>query len=206
MYEIGVETVGQGALKLTGFLKELMQRRNISCESLYTVRAIKEKLCYVAADYEAELRKDTQASCEVDGEGWFTLSDERFKTTEILFQPHIGGIRAMGLHKAISLCMDHCYNSEVVGDDNWYKTVVLAGGSSCFPGLPERLEKELHQLLPSYISEGIRVLPPAFGTDSAWFGAKMIGNVSTFTEAWCLKKKQFRQKTRRNGPSFVNAW
>jgi actin-related protein 8, plant len=42
MYEIGVETVGQGALRLTGFLKELMQRRNISCESLYTVRTIKE--------------------------------------------------------------------------------------------------------------------------------------------------------------------
>ncbi|KAK3141215.1 hypothetical protein QOZ80_4BG0330940 [Eleusine coracana subsp. coracana] len=208
MYEIGVETVGQGALKLTGFLKELMQQRNITYESLYTVRALKEKLCYVATDYEAELRKDTHASCEVDGEGWFTLSEERFKTTEILFQPHIGGIRAMGLHKAISLCMDHCYNSEVVGDDNWYKTVVLAGGSSCLPGLPERLEKELHQLLPSYISEGIRVLPPAFGTDSAWFGAKMIGNVSTFTEEWCLKKKQFRQKIRRHGPSFVNmnAW
>ena len=42
MHEIGVETVGQGALKLTGFLKELMQRRNIPFESLYTVRTIKE--------------------------------------------------------------------------------------------------------------------------------------------------------------------
>ncbi|RCV15089.1 hypothetical protein SETIT_3G030600v2 [Setaria italica] len=206
MYEIGVETVGQGALKLTGFLKELMHQRNISCESLYTVRTIKEKLCYVAADYEAELRKGTQASCEVDGEGWFTLSEERFKTAEILFQPHMGGMPAMGLHKAVSLCMDHCYNSEVVGDDSWYKTVVLAGGSSCLPGLPERLEKELQQLLPHYISEGIRVLPPPFGTDSAWFGAKMISNVSTFTEAWCVKKKQFRQKIRRNGPLFVNSW
>jgi actin-related protein 8 len=206
MYEIGVETVGQGALKLTGFLKELMHQRNIFCESLYTVRTIKEKLCYVAADYEAELRKDTQASCEVDGERLFTLSTERFKTAEILFQPHMGGMRAMGLHKAVALCMDHCYNSEVVGDDSWYKTIVLAGGSSCLPGLPERLEKELHQLLPPYISEGIRVVPPPFGTDSAWFGAKMISNVSTFTEAWCVKKKQFRQKMRRNGPLFVNSW
>ncbi|CAL5014285.1 unnamed protein product [Urochloa decumbens] len=196
----------QGALKLTGYLKELMHQRNITCDSLYTVRTIKEKLCYVAADYEAELRKDTQASCEIDGEGWFTLSEERFKTAEILFQPHMGGMRAMGLHKAIALCMDHCYNSEVVGDDSWYKTVVLAGGSSCLPGLPERLEKELRQLLPPYISEGIRVLPPPFGTDSAWFGAKMISNVSTFTEAWCVKKKQFRQKIRRNGPLFVNSW
>jgi actin-related protein 8 len=42
MHEIGIETVGQGALKLTGFLKELMQRRNITFESLYTVRTIKE--------------------------------------------------------------------------------------------------------------------------------------------------------------------
>lgn len=42
----------------------------------------------------------------------------------------------MGLHKAVSLCMDHCYISGTVGDDNWYKTVILAGGSSCLPGLP----------------------------------------------------------------------
>ncbi|OEL34296.1 Actin-related protein 8 [Dichanthelium oligosanthes] len=216
MYEIGVETVGQGALKLTGFLKELMHQRDISCESLIKMisdiclylsfSSYLKKLCYVAADYEAELRKDTQASCEVDAEGSFTLSEERFKTTEILFQPHMGGMRAMGLHKAVSLCMDHCYNSEVIGDDSWYKTVVLAGGSSCLPGLPERLEKELHQLLPPYISEGIRVLPPPFGSDSAWFGAKMISNVSTFTEAWCVKKKHFRQKIRRNGPLLVNSW
>jgi len=112
----------------------------------------------------------------------------------------------MGLHKAVSLCMDHCYVSGTVGDDSWYKTVILAGGSSCLPGLPERLEKELHQLLPPYMSEGIRVLPPSFGTDSAWFGAKMISNVSTFTEAWCAKKKQFRQKTGRSGTLFANSW
>lgn len=42
MREIGVEMVGMGALKLTGFLKELMQRRSITYESLYTVRTIKE--------------------------------------------------------------------------------------------------------------------------------------------------------------------
>lgn len=148
----------------------------------------------------------TRVSCEVDGEEWFTLSEERFETAEILFQPQIGGIRAMGLHKAVTLCMDHCHSSEVLSDNSWFKTVVLAGGSSCLPGLPERLEKELHKLLPAYISEGIRVLSPSFGTDSAWFGAKMISTVSTFTEAWCIKKKQFRQKIRRNGPSFVSAW
>lgn len=206
MREVGVEIVGQGALKLTGFLRELMQQRNIGFESLYTVRTIKEKLCYVASDYEAELCKDTQASCEVAGEGWFTLSKERFQTTEILFQPQIGGMRAMGLHRAVALCMDHCFAAEVASDNGWFKTVVLAGGSSCLPGLPERLEKELYKLLPPSISDGIKVIPPPYGTDSAWFGAKIVSNVSTFSEAWCMTKKQFRRKFRRNVTSLIGAW
>lgn len=41
----------------------------------------------------------------------------------------------MGLHRAVALCMDHCHDAELTGDENWYKTVVLAGGSACLPGL-----------------------------------------------------------------------
>lgn len=44
-------------------------------------------------------------------------------------------------------------------------------------GLTERLEKELIDLLPEAISEGIKVTPPPYGTDSAWFGAKIVSNV-----------------------------
>ena len=51
-----------------------------------------QNLCYVAYDYDAELRKDTRASFEAMGEGWFTLSKERFQTGEILFQPRIAGV------------------------------------------------------------------------------------------------------------------
>ena len=42
MRKVGVEVVGLGALKVTGFLRELMQRRNIHFESLYTIRSLKE--------------------------------------------------------------------------------------------------------------------------------------------------------------------
>ena len=42
MRKVGVEVVGLGALKLTGFLRELMQQNNISFGSLYTVRTLKE--------------------------------------------------------------------------------------------------------------------------------------------------------------------
>ncbi|XP_058208850.1 actin-related protein 8 isoform X1 [Rhododendron vialii] len=197
MRKVGVEVVGIGALKLTGFLRELMQQKNMHFDSLYTVRSLKEKLCYVALDYEAELSKDTQATLEVAAEGCFTLSKERFQTGEILFQPRMAGVRAMALHQAVALCMDHCQAAELSGDNSWFKTVVLTGGSACLPGLAERLGKELHEELPKSMSTGIRVISPPFGADSAWFGAKLISNLSTFPGPWCMTKKQFRYKARR---------
>ncbi|KAK7271406.1 hypothetical protein RJT34_27273 [Clitoria ternatea] len=191
--KVGVEVVGLGALKLTGLLREKMQLNNLNFQSLYTVRTLKEKLCYVALDYEAELSKDTQASFEAVGEGWFTLSKERFQTAEILFQPHLAGVQAMGLHQAIALCVEHCHAAELAGDTDWYKTVVLSGGTACLPGLAERIEKELQALLPPYVFSGIKVIPPPYGADTPWFGAKIISNLSTFPGPWCVTKKQFQK-------------
>ncbi|KAK2639968.1 hypothetical protein Ddye_027763 [Dipteronia dyeriana] len=195
MRKVGVEVIGLGALKLTGFLKSQLQQNDVNFESLYTVRTLKEKLCYVAADYETEKLKETQASMEVSGEGLFILGKERFQTGEILFQPRMAGVQTMGLIQAVALCMDHCYDAEL-GDDSWFKTVVLAGGTACIPGLAERLEKELHEFLPAPISDGIRVIPPPNGADTAWFGAKLISNISSFPRSWCMTKKQFRRKNR----------
>ncbi|CAN1253551.1 Actin-related protein 8 [Linum perenne] len=183
MHSIGVEVIGIGALKVTGFLKEQMQQNNINCESLYTIRTLKENMCYVAYDYQAELRKDTSASLELPGEGQFTLSTERFKTGEILFQPRLAGVRTMGLHQAISLCMDHCDSAELTGDDSWFKTVVLSGGTACLPGLAalaERLDKEVRQLVHPSLCKGFKVVPPTYGVDTAWFGAKLVSNVRPY--------------------------
>ncbi|KAA8527129.1 hypothetical protein F0562_008642 [Nyssa sinensis] len=197
MRKVGVEVVGMGALKLTGFLRDLMQQKNIKFESLYTLHLLKENLCYVALDYESELSKDTQASFEVEAEGCFNLSEERFQTGEILFQPRIAGVRAMGLQQAVALCMDHCQAAELTGDDGWYKTVVLAGGTACLPGLAERLEKELQGILSPSVFSGIRIIPP-HEEESAWSGAKLVSNLSTFPDSWCITKKQFRHKSRRS--------
>ncbi|CAH8300581.1 unnamed protein product [Eruca vesicaria subsp. sativa] len=106
--------------------------------------------------------------------------------------------RAMSLHQAVAPCMDNfdAAGVTVTGDDSWFTTVVLAGGSTCLPGLAERLEKELHDHLPSYICNGVRLIPPPCGVDSAWHGAKIISNLSTFPGPWCITKKQFRRKSR----------
>lgn len=41
----------------------------------------------------------------------------------------------MGLHHAIALCMEHCHCADLPGESDWYKTVVLSGGTACLPGL-----------------------------------------------------------------------
>ncbi|XP_070663969.1 actin-related protein 8-like [Malus domestica] len=40
MRKVGVEVMGLGALKLTGFRRELLQQSNINFDSLYTVRVV----------------------------------------------------------------------------------------------------------------------------------------------------------------------
>lgn len=44
------------------------------------------------------------------------------------------------MHQAVALCMDHCEDAELSGDGGWIKTVVLAGGTACLPGLPGRYQ------------------------------------------------------------------
>ncbi|BBN08013.1 actin-related protein 8, plant [Marchantia polymorpha subsp. ruderalis] len=205
MRSVGVEIVGQGAMQLTVHLGELMQHNMRPAASMYTVRTLKENLCYVAEDFEEELNKaDVQASFGVHQEGTFTLEDERFRAPEILFQPRLGRLRTMSLQQAVALCMEHSATLPVKhkSDENWFKTVVLSGGTACLPGLAGRLKKEVCKALSSSsLADGLEVLPPKQGPDSAWCGAKLISNVSTFPEAWCLTKKKYK----RYGPASVHS-
>jgi len=43
--------------------------------------------------------------------------------------------QSMGLHQAIALCVERCHSADLPGDNDWYKTIVLSGGTACLPGL-----------------------------------------------------------------------
>ncbi|KAH7332076.1 hypothetical protein KP509_20G066800 [Ceratopteris richardii] len=175
MRKAGVEVIGQGALQLTARLCELMQRSGISFENITVVKALKEKLCYVAEDYDRELCRHTEASCTLDSYGEFTLNHERFMACEIMFQPYLGGLRTMSIQQAVALCIEHCMEISNC-NDMWFNTVVLAGGSASLPGLGERLKKELCKLLPQRISKTLNVISQSNGADLAWHGAKLLSN------------------------------
>jgi actin-related protein len=59
-----------------------------------------------------------------------------------------------------------------------YNNVVLSGGTTMFPGIAERLSKEISALAPS--SMKIKVVAPPERKYSVWIGGSILSSLSTF--------------------------
>jgi actin len=63
-----------------------------------------------------------------------------------------------------------------------YSNVILSGGSTMFPGTPERLMKELTVLCPS--SAKVNVIGPAEREYLTWVGGSILSSMATFQSMW----------------------
>lgn len=157
----GNRRVDIGGRNITEFLVRLMQRRGYSfnkSSDFETVRCIKEMFCYAACD--AELEKKLALETTVL-EKTFTLPDgstckigqERFEATEALFQPHLIGAESEGLSSQLWNCIQAC---DIDIRSKLYEAVVLSGGSTMFPGLSSRVEKDMTNLFVEKALKGDR--------------------------------------------------
>ncbi|KAK2949120.1 putative Actin [Blattamonas nauphoetae] len=162
------------------------------------IREAKEKSCFVALDYEQEC---TSVASAKSVEHTFTLPDghmlkmgvERFKCPELLFQPSHLKLEVNGIHEMTYNSIMRC-DTDIRRD--LYGNVVLAGGSTMFAGMNDRMGKELMALAPTAMK--IKTVSPPERKNAVWIGGSIFAALP-FTNVW-ITKEEYEE----NGSSIIH--
>ncbi|KAJ5074659.1 actin-10-related [Anaeramoeba ignava] len=161
------------------------------------VQNIKEKLGYVALDFEEEMKKEEkliQKDYELPDGQIIQIGKERFLSTECLFKPSLIEMEEDSIDKIL-------YNSIIKTEDEIQKeiidNIILSGGTTMFSGIKERLEKEINQLIKQ--EKKIQIISPPERKYSVWIGGSIFASLSGFFNL-CISYQEYDE----NGPTIIH--
>ncbi len=179
---------------LTKYMAKILTDSGISLTSsaeLEIVKNIKEKLCYVALDFNDEMQKSNSGQLkeqeyEMPDGHVIKVGNQRFRCPEVLFDPSLIGREFGGIHKQTN---DSINKSDIDVRKDLYMNIVLSGGTTLYNGLPERLTKELKNLANPNMASKIKVVAVPERKYCVWIGGSILSSISTFSEMWITREE-----------------
>ncbi|XP_027441410.1 actin-related protein T3 [Zalophus californianus] len=196
----GVQQLDLAGLDLTNYLMMLLKDHGImllSAADRKIVTDIKETSCYVVMNYEEEMAKNPESIEKVyhlpDGK-MIKLHDELFHCPEALFSPHLMKLDTPGIDK---LCFSSIMKCDTDLRNSFFSNIILAGGSTSFPGLDKRLVKDIANMVPA--NTPVQVTAPPERKLSVWMGGSILASLSAFQDMW-ITEAEFKEV----GPNIVH--
>ena len=160
------------------------------------LQKIKEKVCYVALDYEAELKSLEPYDYELPDGNHIIIKNQRIRCPEALFNPSIMSKEEKGIAE---ICNESIQKCDKNLEKELYKNIILSGGNTMYDGFPERFSKEMKILAPQSMKDEINILASDDRNLAAWKGASILSTTSLFDNKW-ITKKEYEEK----GPSVIH--
>jgi len=155
---------------------------------------IKENMCYIASDLKKETEKfNNNLRLEKnykspDGED-IKLISEIFLAPECLFAPILIGKEILPLHEFIIESISKC---DIDFQGTLYNNIILSGGSSKFPGIKDRLKREITKSIPKSIE--VNIIAPRQRELSTWMGGSIFGSLPSFHKLAITKEEYNKNK------------
>jgi len=175
---------------LTDYLGKILMERGYTYTTSAEreiVRDVKEEHCYVALDYEEELRtykesSENDRSFKLPDKTVIVIGDERIRCPEVLFNPALLGKESKGIDVSLYETIMNC---DIDLRKELFNNIVLSGGTTMYSGISERLTTEIKRLVPQSIT--VRVIAPPERKYSVWIGGSILSSLNTFQESWITR-------------------
>jgi len=193
---------------VTRYLIKLLQVRGYAFNrtaDFETVRQIKEKLCYVGYDLDVEKRLALEtttlvARYELPDGRVIKMDRERYEAPECLFNPHLIDEEQVGVS---DMLFNMIQDADIDLRAAFYKHIVLSGGSTMFPGLPSRLEKDMRDLYLTKILKGdqnalsrfkLRIEDPPRRKHMVFLGGSVLADIMKERADFWISKAEWKEQ------------